>query len=757
MTSSDWMLLALSNQFGEGSARAVGEAFVRRLLETGEVNPAVAILLGMDERDVAVEVYSARQCFLEAVLLNCAVRPYHWDSQTQLLRRWGEALVAAGQTEAAVRCFACASMAPSRGYVSASTTDESGNESDVAPFSSPPMSTPISPPTAKNNRLAAMNAPLKLITNFDKSRASSSKTPDPNTVISLEVGETWRHNAKSSRERSESRTATPGSYSRQSLLSGSTRTASASRHQSESGPTSRAASSQRLGPSTAGSRTPSTVRTAILTGGTNFDIKGERVNSGRQTTHRMPTPDISITAPANQSAEQSTSEQGSPRFLDDISRRVSNVISMQQVHSRDVVQPVQAVRGHARRASDNIAHQRSSPAPASQIQPPGSADVPRRSLDSGTTTNRSKLSTKELAAMELEERRQSLLRRSSIPAIPLPSELVPRRQSNADSAVDSFQGETLTSITYTRGLGIERSATAGPALTTRHDQSFGGYLNLNESTPSSAVGRSDVTSPDESSWLAGSSNALMDGPTLPSTVYQRPAIVRSMTAPPEDPAATAMRRRNSLKPNRHLANIDEGVTSTVDQGTSPSHSRSRPRPSLDADGDVFPELSQPDILARRRQNSSPPPPPPPPPPPILASSSSSPTATPMTMDVPLTLDDSTSPSSARTRRPSVLSTGSRRPSLDRITAAVTRRIRSASRNQPASQSTGSPIARMVSPPYETVLDALDRGRGGQGEEGQAQASGRGGRGVSPAAVVYRHPKEIRDRLVREAREREGGG
>ena len=60
MKSSDWMLLALSTQIGQGSQRAVGEAFVRRLLETGEVNSAVAILLGMEEKEVAVEVYSTK-------------------------------------------------------------------------------------------------------------------------------------------------------------------------------------------------------------------------------------------------------------------------------------------------------------------------------------------------------------------------------------------------------------------------------------------------------------------------------------------------------------------------------------------------------------------------------------------------------------------------------------------------------------------------------------------------------------------------
>ena len=50
MTSSDWMLLALSS-IGQDSQKKVGEAFVQRLLEKGDIHPAVAILLGLGEQD----------------------------------------------------------------------------------------------------------------------------------------------------------------------------------------------------------------------------------------------------------------------------------------------------------------------------------------------------------------------------------------------------------------------------------------------------------------------------------------------------------------------------------------------------------------------------------------------------------------------------------------------------------------------------------------------------------------------------------
>ena len=53
MTSSDWMLLALSGM-GQESQKKVGEAFCQRLLEKGDIHPAVAILLGLGEHNDAV-------------------------------------------------------------------------------------------------------------------------------------------------------------------------------------------------------------------------------------------------------------------------------------------------------------------------------------------------------------------------------------------------------------------------------------------------------------------------------------------------------------------------------------------------------------------------------------------------------------------------------------------------------------------------------------------------------------------------------
>jgi len=56
---------------------------------------------------------------------------------------------------------------------------------------------------------------------------------------------------------------------------------------------------------------------------------------------------------------------------------------------------------------------------------------------------------------------------------------------------------------------------------------------------------------------------------------------------------------------------------------------------------------------------------------------------------------------------------------------------------------------VVSPPYETVV--YDGGAAEQGQRGVGEGTGSGN-------VVYRHPREVRERVVREARERgEGGG
>ncbi|CRK27648.1 hypothetical protein BN1708_018302, partial [Verticillium longisporum] len=59
MTSSDWMLLALSGIAGKGTQQAqhkLGLAYVQRLLETGDIHAAATILIGMGDHNDAIEI-----------------------------------------------------------------------------------------------------------------------------------------------------------------------------------------------------------------------------------------------------------------------------------------------------------------------------------------------------------------------------------------------------------------------------------------------------------------------------------------------------------------------------------------------------------------------------------------------------------------------------------------------------------------------------------------------------------------------------
>ncbi len=64
ISSSDWMLLALSSIGGHSSTKKIGQAFVQRLLAKGDVHAAVTILLGLGEQNDAVEVYYSHRLFM---------------------------------------------------------------------------------------------------------------------------------------------------------------------------------------------------------------------------------------------------------------------------------------------------------------------------------------------------------------------------------------------------------------------------------------------------------------------------------------------------------------------------------------------------------------------------------------------------------------------------------------------------------------------------------------------------------------------
>nr|OQO25347.1 hypothetical protein B0A51_09920 [Rachicladosporium sp. CCFEE 5018] len=235
MTSSDWMLLALSS-IGQDSQKKVGEAFVQRLLEKGDVHPAVAILIGLGEFDDAIEVYVSQGFLMEAVLLTCLYCPNDWNRQTQLLRKWGEIAVQTREPELAVRCFSCTSVQTSEEWFSPRAQDAvytAQQQRLMGPSGNTPTSPPLSPPSrSASGRLAQKNASLKLITTFGAQGVPVSDvvdeptplavgvTPIINSAMSPHPGDLgWmRSGGRSMRAPSSARTATPGAYTRRKRM-----------------------------------------------------------------------------------------------------------------------------------------------------------------------------------------------------------------------------------------------------------------------------------------------------------------------------------------------------------------------------------------------------------------------------------------------------------------------------------------------------------------------------------------------------------
>ncbi|KAF2264492.1 hypothetical protein CC78DRAFT_580274 [Lojkania enalia] len=236
MTSSDWMLLALSSM-GQDSQKKVGEAFVQRLLEKGDIHPAVAILLGLGEHNDAVEVYVSRHYYLEAVLLTCLIFPSDWQRQSFLVRKWGESAVSHGKPELAIRCFSCTGLESSEPWFSPRAQDAVFSAQKQHLLGSQ-LSPPLSPPVPQSSRITAKMQTLKLgslVTDFsrgpqpkqmhpeddDQTPMNVGVTPIADSALSPAVGKTpWgltpsaRTARESAREPSSARTATPGSYRR---------------------------------------------------------------------------------------------------------------------------------------------------------------------------------------------------------------------------------------------------------------------------------------------------------------------------------------------------------------------------------------------------------------------------------------------------------------------------------------------------------------------------------------------------------------
>ncbi|KAJ6102399.1 hypothetical protein N7486_004826, partial [Penicillium sp. IBT 16267x] len=179
-TTSDWMLLALSQMSGQAQANKVGQSFVQKLLEIGDIHTAASILLGLGDSNDAIEVYVSRNHFMEAILMTCLLMPSDWQRQSYLVRRWGEYVVSHSQQQLAIRCFMCTGAEPSEPWTSPAAQQAASFAEIIrgkSPLASPdpmesmqpmqPIAPPSRPKSASNQRSVGKTPALKLITSFD--------------------------------------------------------------------------------------------------------------------------------------------------------------------------------------------------------------------------------------------------------------------------------------------------------------------------------------------------------------------------------------------------------------------------------------------------------------------------------------------------------------------------------------------------------------------------------------------------------------
>ncbi|KAM0208873.1 hypothetical protein ACHAQI_006818 [Fusarium lateritium] len=166
MTSSDWMLLALSGIGGQASQQKLGHTYVQRLLEAGDVHAAVTIMLGMGDHNDAIEVYISHKRYMEALILTCLSSPSVWERQAAIIRKWGEWAVQHGQQQLAIRCFACTDQESTEPWSSPSAAQLSFQS--MTPSIPEILSPPLSPPGVQRGpqRSIAKTSALKLITSF---------------------------------------------------------------------------------------------------------------------------------------------------------------------------------------------------------------------------------------------------------------------------------------------------------------------------------------------------------------------------------------------------------------------------------------------------------------------------------------------------------------------------------------------------------------------------------------------------------------
>ncbi|KAF6525370.1 hypothetical protein HZS61_011165 [Fusarium oxysporum f. sp. conglutinans] len=190
MTSSDWMLLALSGIGGHTSQQKLGHTYVQRLLEAGDVHTAVTIMLGMGDHNDAIKVYISQKRYMEALLLTCLSVPSVWERQAAIIKKWGEWAVQHGQQQLAIRCFACTDQESTEPWTSPSASQL--NFQAMTPSIPEVLSPPLSPPGVQRGpqRSIAKTSALKLITSFGDQTQKSKFFADVSGQTPIAVGVT---------------------------------------------------------------------------------------------------------------------------------------------------------------------------------------------------------------------------------------------------------------------------------------------------------------------------------------------------------------------------------------------------------------------------------------------------------------------------------------------------------------------------------------------------------------------------------------
>ncbi|PSR87036.1 hypothetical protein BD289DRAFT_367632 [Coniella lustricola] len=179
MTSSDWMLLALSGIGGTAAQHKLGQVYVQRLLEQGDIHSAVTIMIGMGDQTDAIEIYISHKKFLEALILTCICYPSVWERQAQIVRKWGEWAVQHGHQQLAIRCFACTEKESSEPWTSPSAQQITFPNINTTLTASPTipeiLSPPLSPPGINRGpqRSIAKTSSLRLITTFGEQNSKA--------------------------------------------------------------------------------------------------------------------------------------------------------------------------------------------------------------------------------------------------------------------------------------------------------------------------------------------------------------------------------------------------------------------------------------------------------------------------------------------------------------------------------------------------------------------------------------------------------